>query len=372
MAGPRKSVELDAVASEVLDGLKTQIVILDAEGAVLGANEAARAALGALERGDDFVAHLERSVDEIARARVDGIRHVLGGRAPSFSVDYRSDTPEHERWLLLHVVSRPEQPGRYVVTLDDVTTQHVFERALREREVELVQARAALDRRDRDLVQLTTAASHDLHAPLRAIANLAQWIEEDLGASANTSVREHVRLLKERVARMDAMIDALLQFLRVGQSAAPVAEVDVGSMLAAIVRRLDLPPGLTIEIAPGMPRLRAMRANLQHVFMELLSNAVIHHDKTRGKITIRAHESEDVWSFCVEDDGPGIEPHLHERVFLLFQTGVPGPTRGDQSRTGIGLALVRRLVEDQSGAVKLRSQPGQGLELCFTWRKEAA
>ena len=224
-----------------------------------------------------------------------------------------------------------------------------------------------LERSNRDLDQFAYVASHDLKAPLRAISTLSAWIEEDLDDQLDGDSREQMRLLRGRVARMDRLIEGILQYSRVGRIDSAGETVHLGEMLAELVGFLDRPDGLEIEIAPDMPTLVARRLRLEQVFQNLISNAIkYHHQPEQGHVWIRAVERDHEIELSIADDGPGIEPKYHARIFQMFQTLRP---RDEVESTGLGLSLVTKLVEEEGGTVWVDSDRGRGATFSFTWPK---
>ncbi len=221
-----------------------------------------------------------------------------------------------------------------------------------------------LERSNRDLDQFAYVASHDLKAPLRAIATLAGWIEEDLEDKLTGEAKEQMQLLRSRVARMDALIEGVLHYSRVGRMESEGEEVDVGELLQEVIELQAPPPGFTVAVEPGMPVFTTKRLRLGQVFSNLINNAIKYHDRSEGRIEVRARRSAGFYEFTVEDDGPGIAPAHHDRIFVMFQTLQP---RDQLESTGLGLALVKKLVEEEGGKITLESETGKGARFRFTW-----
>ncbi len=225
-----------------------------------------------------------------------------------------------------------------------------------------------LERSNRDLDQFAYVASHDLKAPLRAIATLAGWIEEDLEPVITPESREQLQLMQSRVARMDGLIDGILQYSRVGRLESEGEEVDADEMIRELIEVLSPPAGMKVTVGPGMPVFITKRLRLEQVFLNLISNAIKYHDHVEtGSIEVGVEEKPRELQFYVKDDGPGIDPRHHDRVFLMFQTLAP---RDKVESTGLGLSLVTKLVEEEGGKVWVESEVGQGATFYFTWPKE--
>jgi len=221
----------------------------------------------------------------------------------------------------------------------------------------------------RELDQFAYVASHDLKAPLRGIANLAQWIQDDTGERLAAESIEHMRLLQGRVHRMEALIDGILAYSRAGRVLKSPEAVDTGTLVREVIELLAPPSGVTIQVPPQMPTLNAERVPLQQVFLNLIGNAVKYTRAERPDPVIRIdwRDAGNAFEFSVSDNGPGIEPEYHERIWGIFQTLAP---RDKVEGTGIGLAVVRKIVETRDGFVSLESSPGQGAIFRFIWPKK--
>jgi PAS domain S-box-containing protein len=235
---------------------------------------------------------------------------------------------------------------------------------VRQRAAELARSARALERSYRDLDQFAYIASHDLKAPLRGIANLAQWIEEDLGHDVPESVRGHLQLLQGRVARMDGLIDAILQYSRAGRIQMDEAPVDTQALVREVVDLLPHPPEARVIVASDLPEIVAPRLPLQQVFMNLIGNAVKYAGRPDVAVEITAEPVDGGVRFAVRDNGPGIAPAYHGRIWGVFQRL---EARDKVEGTGIGLALVKKIVESAGGDVGLESQAGQGATFFFIW-----
>ena len=173
--------------------------------------------------------------------------------------------------------------------------------------------------------------------------------------------------LRGRVVRMEGLIDGILEYSRVGRSKAKVERIEVARLLHETVDLLA-PPAGTVEIAPAMPTIEGDRLQLQQVFLNLIGNALKHADGERPVIEVRLRdEGADFCEFCVTDNGPGIAPEYHERIFTIFQTL---RARDEVEGTGIGLSVVKRTVENQGGQVWVESDVGKGASFSFLWPRD--
>jgi light-regulated signal transduction histidine kinase (bacteriophytochrome) len=224
-----------------------------------------------------------------------------------------------------------------------------------------------LERSNRDLDQFAYAASHDLKAPLRGITNLSTWVEEDLGDSLNEASRKHLEQLRGRVARLESLIDGILSYSRAGQKRTAPERVDVRKLLRNIVDLLSPDNQAMVAIAPNMPSLMAEPVPLQQVFQNLIDNALKHGRTDQPRVHIDVADSGSFWDFSVRDNGQGIAPEFHERIWGVFQTL---ESRDKTGGTGIGLATVRKIVESRGGTTWVESSPGQGATFHVAWPKK--
>ena len=221
-----------------------------------------------------------------------------------------------------------------------------------------------LERSNEELEQFAYVASHDLKAPLRAVNNLAGWIEEDI--AEGKQVAENMALLKSRITHMDRLIDALLEYSRIGRQHLDKQIVIVGDMLKNILALYDL-DNVEISIPAKMPTILANSTRLEQVFSNLIGNAIKHSGHDKVKIVITCEETNKLYKFCVADDGQGIDPRFHQKIFLIFQTLKPRDSK--DKGTGIGLTLVQKIVNDWHGDVWLESSVGKGSKFYFSLPK---
>jgi signal transduction histidine kinase len=238
------------------------------------------------------------------------------------------------------------------------------ERRLGERLLAHERLTTALQLSNEELDRFAYATSHDLKAPLRGIINLVGWVEEDLGDKASPEVRRNLELARGRARRLEALIEGILAFSRAGRVRESVEVVDVGALVREIAELNAMPPTCKLTIHQ-LPRLVTERVPLQQVLMNLLQNAVKHGCPAEvGAVEVGAEEHGGCWAFYVRDHGPGIAAQYHERIFGVFQSLV---SRDVVEGTGIGLAVVKRLVESRGGQISLESAPGEGACFRFTW-----
>jgi PAS domain S-box-containing protein len=239
--------------------------------------------------------------------------------------------------------------------------------ARREIELEKEQKQRELERSNADLEEFAYVASHDLKAPLRAISHLAQWISEDIGVSATPETAENLKLLQGRVVRMQMLLDGLLNYSRVGHVNSLVEDVNIAELVDEVIVLVAPQPRFTVTCEGTMPVIYTHRTPIQVVLENLIGNGLNHHDRAEGHITVSARIVDGLTEFRVSDDGPGIAPQFHERIFAMFQTLA---SRDDVESSGIGLTIVKKKVQAHGGQIWIESAPPvRGTTFVFTWKE---
>ncbi len=217
-----------------------------------------------------------------------------------------------------------------------------------------------------ELEQFVYSVSHDVKAPLRAITNLASWIEEEVGAGGSPSLNENITLLKNRVMRTQRMLESLTEFSRAGLIYESDQPFKADELIRGIVPTLEGAEGFRFVIGDNMPTVSTGRNKLTKIFTHLLTNAVRHNPKKKGTVEVECLELEDLLQFTVRDDGPGIGPDQRETVFELFQTL---RSKDESDTVGAGLAIARKIVESMDGKIWIDDTARKGTVVHFTWKK---
>jgi signal transduction histidine kinase/CheY-like chemotaxis protein len=259
--------------------------------------------------------------------------------------------------------------------------QQAIELQLRDRVLEIEQtnrqlsvATNLLEQRNQELDEFACIASHDLQAPLRGIANLTDWLSKDLAGTLPAENQQQIDLIQTRITQMNTLIQGLLQYARVGRANLDSTNINLSHLLAEVIEIIEPDPGFEINFPTDLPNLHTQSLHLKQVFTNLIGNAIKYHDRPNGKIEIlailvpssSANDREQAWQFTVRDDGPGIAPEHHKKIFGIFQT-LKG--REDNRSSGVGLAIVQKIVESRGGAVWVESDLGRGSAFSFTWMK---
>lgn len=362
------SVELrEKVASQaeelrfVFDNVPARILFKDDKNRILRLNRHAADSMGLsveeAEGADSYLLFPEMA----AKYHEDDLEVIRSGQ-PKLGIIERY-TPENgpHGWVRtdkIPFVNRETGERRVLVTIVDITQ-------LKQTEARLERQAVDLRRSNAELEKFAYIASHDLKAPLRGIDNLATWIEEDL-EDASEETRENLGLMRGRISRLEALLDDLLAYSRVGRRMHAVTEVDVNELVLEIADLHDGTGGLRIDIAEPLPVFETARSPLQQVFTNLISNAVKHCDGPDVHVSVRTVATDHFIEFEIADDGPGIDVAHHDRIFEMFQTLRP---RDMVEGSGMGLAIVKKLVESIGGTIGVQSDPARtrGTTFRFTW-----
>jgi two-component system sensor kinase FixL len=362
LAAQRALAESEERKAAVLRSTLDSIISMDANGLVTEFNPAAEATFQFTRKeavgkplADLIVPERFREAHKAGLRRYveTGEEHVIGQRLELPAI--RKDGSE---FLSELTITRTDSAGTATFTgvLRDITER-------KKSDAEREQLIKALARSNQELDQFAYVASHDLKAPLRGIANLSQWIEEDLGDSLAGENKEQMELLRGRVHRMEALIDGILQYSRAGRVKAKPEEIDTGTLVREVIELIAPPATARIQIPDPMPTIRSEKVPLQQVFMNLIGNAIKHAGEA-PVVEIRASDAGPFVEFMVRDNGPGIAPQYHDRIFGIFQTL---EARDKVEGTGIGLSVVQKIVEAKGGKVWVESEPGKGARFKFLW-----
>ena len=368
------------IVANVVDG----VAIIDARGKIQSFNQAAVAMFGyppdevvgndwhkllapAAEVNRDLLLHPADPLQGVVSN--DRSQQAMGQRKNGdwFPIEFSIDTMADDDAL-----GKTQQDR--IIIIRDITERQQAAAKLFATNRQLVDLNDALNVTNRSLIasnreldQFAYITAHDLKAPLRAIASLSEWVEEDLTEQLSTETRSQMQLLRRRVYRMQALLDSLLEYSRSGRVPKPISRVDVHYMLTEIVDLLEPPATMTIEIRAPLPIFNTRKQPLQQVFSHLIDNAIRHHPTKVGRVEISALDLGDRYEFTIADDGDGIDPQYHDRIYTIFQTLT---ARDRQENVGVGLAIVKKIVAAEGGTIELDSAVGKGAIFKFTWLKQ--
>lgn len=257
--------------------------------------------------------------------------------------------------------------GNYDVNVTDVGKDELSSlgHSLNHMSTQLSKNIFLLKRSNEELDQFAHIVSHDMKGPLRGISNVVTWIDEDHAEELTPKVKEYLELIKSRIIRAENLIEGLLAYARADKAEIPIESVDLNAVLEEVLGNLPVNDKVKVEVEP-LPVLHAERLLLFEIFYNLVSNAIKYNDKENGLVKVYAREEAKHWRFFVEDNGIGIAEIYHKRIFVVFQTL---KERDTVESTGVGLAIVKKILDRKKQTIQVNSQPGVGSVFSFTWPK---
>jgi len=316
-------------------------------------------AAGAAAEGLPAAAYLQVVHEEDRAGVADALERAIQ-LCSAYDIEYRVRQDGGCRWLQAR--GRVESDGTGQATyfhgaVIDITDRKLSELSLRDNNQQL-------KRSNRDLEDFAYIASHDLKTPLSGIKSAALWLEEDLH-DLSDEARQLLGLMRSRINRMEKLLDDLLTFSRIGRADAAISETKLADIFDSIIEVLHPPAHIQVRVEGELPVIVTASAQLEQVLRNLVNNAIKHHDKQKGEVVLSAKRVGDFVEFVVRDDGPGILPQFHDKIFQLFQTL---KRRDEVEGTGMGLAIVKKLIERQNCRITVHSQGnGMGTQFRFQW-----
>ncbi|MBN2012246.1 PAS domain S-box protein [candidate division KSB1 bacterium] len=314
--------------------------------------------------------------DLIHPADIDGVnerfRNRIEGIYPLTAHSFRIYTKQKQlKWVEVNAV-RIEWQGKPGVLcfMNDITERRNADEQIRKLNTELelrVKKRTfELEAVNKELKNFAYVVSHDLKAPLRAISQLSDWILNDYMHKLDATGQEYLNTMIGRVQRMDLLIEGILEYSRIGRLEKNAEPQNLNAIVSDVIENIGPIPHIRITVDDNLPTLNLDKIRAIQLFQNLIHNAIKFIDKPEGVIRISCCEMENFWEFSVSDNGPGIDAKYYDRIFHIFQTL---ETKDKSESTGIGLAVVKKIVEYYGGSVWVESTLGQGTTFNFTLPK---
>jgi PAS domain S-box-containing protein len=253
-----------------------------------------------------------------------------------------------------------ERTAELTMTNEWLQQEIIEHKQAEEKKAELLKEVESVNQELKDFAYIV---SHDLKAPLRAISTLANWISTDYKDKLDEEGQQQLDLMVKRAIRMNALINGILEYSRVGRIKEKRIEVDINDLVKEVIEMIVPPENITVTVENELPTIVCEKTRIMEVFQNLLSNAVKFMDKPRGIIKIGSIVDDGYWKFSISDNGPGIEEEYFDKIFQMFQTL---SSADEHESTGVGLTLVKKIVTMYGGNIWVESEVGHGSTFFFT------
>ena len=307
---------------------------------------------------EEWISHVHPEDAERVKTMVNA--HFEGG-ASNFELEHRMVHQDGTtRWFLVRGSTLREdndRPYRLIGTHTDITEYKQAEEALRLAHNELSKKAADLETANKELAQYAYVVSHDLKAPLRAIHNYADFLNEDLVEMLTSDQGDYLVGLLEAVHEAETLVDDLLELSRIGSQSVSAEIIDLKTFLQDLIAALDVPDDVRFDMVQTWPTLEAEAPLLRQIFQNLIQNGLKFNQSSPKRIELGWSRIGDAYEFSVQDNGIGIKEAYQKRIFNVFQRL---HTNDEYPGTGIGLAIVKKAVEKLQGTVRMESKTGQG------------
>jgi len=234
-------------------------------------------------------------------------------------------------------------------------------RKAEERNTELLKK---LENSNQGLQEYAHIVSHDLKSPLRSLSALATWLNEDYKEVLDDNGVFNLQMMQERIEGMDKLIDGILKYSSINTENLEYTSVDINEIVQDIREIIFIPTHVNVVIMNSLPTISADKTKIHQLFQNLISNAVVNIEKEEGIVEISSLETSTHWHFSIKDNGKGIPKEYHKKIFKIFQS-----IGGKERSTGIGLSIVKKIVDLYEGEVWLDSAIDEGTTFHFTLKK---
>ena len=263
-------------------------------------------------------------------------------------------------WAKTNLSSIKDHKGnvRYqVAIIEDITNELRNER----RQQELLKK---LEQSNKELNDFAHIVSHDLKSPLRSMNALINWMKEDYEDQLDEEAQVSFDSLLKKIEKMDSLIGGILQYSSIDNQKIEEKEIDLNKVIYDIIEMIFIPDSFIIKIEDKLPSIKGDKYRFQQLFQNLISNAIKYNDKEKGELCINCKAYDDHWYFTFADNGPGIPKNYHKKIFEIFQT-----IGNCEDSTGVGLSIVKKVVDMYGGTVNVTSAIGKGTTFSFTLKK---
>ncbi len=283
----------------------------------------------------------------------------LKGRSNSYEIKVLAKSGKEKHWLVSGA-PRYDEAGKVIGSIGihlDITAQKNLE-------IQKEELLAELEESNKGLQEYAHIVSHDLKSPLRSISALATWLYDDYKDKLDDAGIYNLQMMQEKVEGMDKLIDGILKYSSIKSESLENSPVDLNTVVNEIREIIFIPDHVNVIIMDPLPTLEADATKMHQLFQNLIGNAVTNIDKEEGIVAIGVKEEKDHWKFYIRDNGVGIPEEYHEKIFKIFQS-----IGNEERSTGIGLSIVKKIIDLYQGEIWLESEVGQGTTFFFTLKK---
>ena len=283
----------------------------------------------------------------------------LKGQSNSYEVEAITSKGEKRHWLISGAPNynlNGQVAGSIGIHLDITEFKNL--------ELQKESLLKKLEKSNDELQEYAHVVSHDLKSPLRSINALVNWIKEDNKDQLAIETQDHLAMIETTLEKMEQLISDVLEYSSIGSSSSVLQQVDLNVVMTDIRALLHCPDHITLSWNQKLPTITADKIKIQQLFQNLMSNAIRYCDKDPGVVTIDFTENALQYTFSVKDNGIGISEEYHHKIFKIFQS-----LNMHKESTGIGLSIVKKIVDLYKGDIWLESTVGEGTTFFFTIAK---
>lgn len=207
--------------------------------------------------------------------------------------------------------------------------------------------------------------SHDLKSSLRSLSALLSWVKEDCSEKIGEESIGNLNLMEAKIEKMDQFLEDIINYSEIGKVDLKISRIDLNELVNKIIGNIYIPKNIKVIVNGNLPVIKADARRFRQVFQNLIKNAVNFNNKENGLVEIGVEEAEDFYTFSIKDNGRGIPKEYHEKIFNTFTT-----LGYHEKSTGIGLSIVKRVLNLTGGEIWLESEISVGTTFYFTIPKK--
>lgn len=348
----------DSQLQGVFENIVDAYVIIDLTGNVLKMNDAAVGLLGFEDSNQDFNLIEMVHPNELERV-AESFKYLFNnGTLTDFNVIIITRKKEEK---LVHINASIIYDNGSPVAAQGIV-RDVTE--LKTLEIQKEKLLKKLEKSNDELQEYAHIVSHDLKSPLRSIDALVNWIKDDNKDKLDEVSLQNFKLIETTLEKMEQLISDVLSYSSVGTNESEKVNVNLDEVITDLIEIMYKPDHVTVEVLNKLPTLRGDKTKLQQLFQNLISNAIKFIDKEKGFVKINVENLQTHYQFSIADNGMGIEKKFHDRIFKIFHS-----LNKSKDSTGIGLSIVKKIIDLHEGEIWLESEPGKGTTFFFTLKK---